>query len=154
MVWDIKVWHLLFETARIWSILIIVGGSLLSEKKPKCPEETPVHGDKRLKEHLSFKYLDALNSQQRRLRNKISTEYILVSFLCKWLEPQYSVHHKAGPSSLFVSAYAWGKQKNQQSHLFSNSLRFIKHVFKACSSWLPDIAIQDLINNLAVYFLK
>lgn len=155
MVWDIKVWHLLFETARIWSILIIVGSFLvLAEKKSKCPEETPVHSDKRLKEHLSFKYLDASESQQRRLRNKISTEYILISFLCKWLEPQHPVHHKAGPSCLSVLAYASGNQKNQQSHHFPNSIRFIKHVFKSFSPWLPNVAVQDLINNLAVYFLK
>lgn len=60
MAWDIKVWHLLFEIVRIWSTLIILGGSLVfAEKNSKCPEETPVHGDKRLKEHLSFKGPDA-----------------------------------------------------------------------------------------------
>lgn len=138
MAWDIKVWHLLFEIVRIWSILIIVGGSLvLAERNSKCPEETPVHGDKRLKEHLSFKYPDAWESQQRPLRNLISTEHILTSFLCKWFGPQLPAHPKAAPSCFTVFVYALGNQKNQQRPHFCNTLRLIKHVLKTCSSTTP-----------------
>lgn len=59
MALDIKVQNRLFEILRGCSLLITAGSSLVLTENSNCPEETLVHGDKRLKQHLSLKGQDA-----------------------------------------------------------------------------------------------